>query len=120
MSALMPREIASATYAFGRNLSYASLPAEVRCQAARCLVDLLGVAAAGSGTVMARIARSVALSQFGALPGQGARTFFSGGTVSAAGAAMANSNGDTRQSTADDTRTLGGCNTCAGNARVIF
>ncbi len=90
MSAPMPTEIASATYAFGRNLSYASLPAEVRCQAARCLVDLLGVAAAGSGTVMARISRSVALSQFGALPGQGARTFFSGGTVSAAGAAMAN------------------------------
>ena len=75
--------------AFGRGLDYASIPAPVRHQAVRCLVDLLGVAAAGSTTRMAAHARAVAVSQFGALPGQGARMFFADGTASATGAAMA-------------------------------
>lgn len=77
--------------AFGRGLDYASIPAPVRHQAVRCLVDLLGVAAAGSTTRMAAHARAVAVSQFGALPGQGARMFFADGTASATGAAMAHS-----------------------------
>lgn len=76
---------------WARKLDAASLPGAVRHQALRCLVDLLGVAAAGSTTAMAGHARALARSQFGAgSGGRGARLFFNGQRVSAAGAAMAN------------------------------
>lgn len=77
--------------AFARSVDYDALPPAVRHQASRCLVDLLGVAAAGHGTAMAGHARALARSQFGAGPDHGAaRLFFHGGAVSASGSAMAN------------------------------
>lgn len=63
-------------------------PADVVRQAKRCLLDLIGVAAAGSQLEVSRITRSVALAQFGGAQG---RFFFDGRQASAAGAALANS-----------------------------
>lgn len=83
-------ELAAGTVNFCRSLSYAAIPEAVRHQALRCLLDLIGVAAAGSTTSMAAHARTVACSQYGALPGQGARMLFADGQASASGAAMAN------------------------------
>lgn len=82
-------ELASNTVRFCQALHYAAIPETVRHQALRCLVDLVGVAAAGSTTRMAAHARSVACSQYGALAGQGARMLFADGQASASGAAMA-------------------------------
>ena len=63
-------------------------PADVVRQAKRCLLDLIGVAAAGSQLEVSRITRSVALTQFGGAQG---RFLFDGRQASAAGAALANS-----------------------------
>ena len=62
-------------------------PTEVVDQAKRCLLDLIGVAAAGSRLEASRIIRSVAASQFG---GTGGFFLFDGRSASAAGAALAN------------------------------
>ena len=51
-------------------------PADVVHQAKRCLLDLIGVAAAGSQLPASRIIRSVAHSQFG---GSGGYFLFDGG-----------------------------------------
>ena len=56
-------------------------------QAKRCLLDLIGVAAAGSQLPSSRIIRSVAASQFG---GTGGYFLFDGRSASATGAALAN------------------------------
>jgi 2-methylcitrate dehydratase PrpD len=70
------------------NGSYKDLPAEVVAQGKRCLLDLLGVAAAGSVTAQASIVRAhVAMDE--ASP-DGARILFDGRRVSLPGAAWAN------------------------------
>ena len=48
---------------FVREIAFADLPSEVVLQATRCLLDLIGVAAAGSQTRASAIARSYAASQ---------------------------------------------------------
>lgn len=74
---------------FIHDLTYADLPDEVVEQARRCLLDLLGVAAAGSTTRMSRITRDHAAHH---LRGEtrAARLLFDGRSVSPAGAALAN------------------------------
>lgn len=62
-------------------------PEDVVHHARRCLLDLIGVAAAGSHMQVSGIARSVAAAQFG---GDAAGFLFSDGAASAAGAAFVN------------------------------
>ena len=69
------------------SFSLADAPPEVVHQAKRCLLDLVGVAAAGRRTDASRIAHAVARSQFGGGDGM---LLFDGATASAAGAAFAN------------------------------
>jgi 2-methylcitrate dehydratase PrpD len=73
---------------FVRNLAFDALPADVVAQAQRCLLDLIGVAAAGGATQAATIARAYAASQ---LLGRdcNARMLFDGRRVGLAGAAFA-------------------------------
>lgn len=73
---------------FIHKLSLADLPHEVVAQARRCLLDLVGVAAAGSQTRLAGIANDFAAAQLGS-SAQGARMLFDGRRVSVAGAAFA-------------------------------
>ena len=49
--------------AFVRGLAFADLPADVVAQARRCLLDLIGVAAAGSRTGAAQIVNNYAATQ---------------------------------------------------------
>ncbi|SEG30369.1 MmgE/PrpD family protein [Bosea lathyri] len=74
--------------AFIHDLRFADLPAEVVHQARRCLLDLIGVAAAGRRTELSRIVHGFAVRQMGASEG-GARLLFDGRRASAAGAAFA-------------------------------
>jgi len=73
-------------HAFVTNTRWDDLPDAVRHQAKRCLLDLIGVAAAGTTTELSRIIRNHAVTQFG---GQGARLLFDGRRTSPAGAALA-------------------------------
>lgn len=68
------------------------LPAKAAHQARRCLLDLIGVAAAGSTTDLSAIIRRHAATQFGAGDGKAASLIFdpNGRGASAAGAALAN------------------------------
>jgi 2-methylcitrate dehydratase PrpD len=50
--------------AFVQDVALESLPAEVIAQAKRCVLDLLGVALAGSGTDMAQASTRLAFTQF--------------------------------------------------------
>lgn len=77
------------TLDFLHGLTFYDLPTEVKHQAWRCLLDLCGVAAAGSGTALSKIIRDHAASQFGAGSGSAARLIFDGRSVSPAGAALA-------------------------------
>lgn len=80
----------SVPVAFIHELRYADLPAAVVAQAKRCILDLAGVAAAGSTTALSRIVCDHAARHFGAgAGGQGARLLFDGRRVSAPGAAFA-------------------------------
>jgi 2-methylcitrate dehydratase PrpD len=72
---------------FVRGLAFDALPAEVLEQAHRCLLDLIGVAAAGSRTAASRIARDYAVAQLGGTPS--ARMLFDGRRAGLAGAAFA-------------------------------
>jgi 2-methylcitrate dehydratase PrpD len=74
--------------AFIHDLRFADLPAEVVHAARRCLLDLIGVAAAGRQTELSRIVHGFAVRQMGASEG-GARLLFDGRSASAAGAAFA-------------------------------
>ncbi|MEJ7668126.1 MAG: MmgE/PrpD family protein [Casimicrobiaceae bacterium] len=74
--------------AFARELTFADLPDDVVAQAQRCLLDLIGVAAAGRKTPAAAIVNAYAASQLCARDG-GARILFDGGRASMAGAAFA-------------------------------
>jgi len=70
------------------DLAFDDLPREVVDQGKRCLLDLLGVAAAGIQTDLSRIARKFAFSQMGA-GGRRARMLFDGRPASPTGAAFA-------------------------------
>lgn len=84
---------------FLHGLTFEEVPAEVKHQTWRCLLDLCGVAAAGSGTELSRIIRNHAACHFGAGDvgtdhsgtgnGPVALMLFDGRRVSPAGAALA-------------------------------
>jgi 2-methylcitrate dehydratase PrpD len=87
----MPDDGAAVSYtdaaAFVQELSFDALPRDVVEQAKRCLLDLIGVAAAGSRTEASRIANAYAASQLGGNPS--ARLLFDGRRAGLAGAAFA-------------------------------
>jgi len=74
---------------FVHNLTAGDLPPAVVETARRSLLDLLGVAAAGSTTPLSRIVREHAVRWCAAGPGGGARLLFDGRLVSPVGAALA-------------------------------
>ena len=74
--------------AFVRDLAFADLPDDVVRQAARCLLDLIGVAAAGSTTRAAAIANAYAATQLSSRDRE-ARMLFDGRRAGVAGAAFA-------------------------------
>jgi len=74
--------------AFIRELTFADLPDDVVAQAQRCLLDLIGVAAAGSRTPAAAIVTAYAVTQLRARDSE-ARILFDGRRASMAGAAFA-------------------------------
>jgi 2-methylcitrate dehydratase PrpD len=76
-----------AAFSFIRDFRLADAPVEAVDQAKSCLLDLIGVAAAGSQLAASGIIRSVARSQFG---GSDGFLLFDGRGVSPAGAALAN------------------------------
>ena len=89
------REVATRSVASGgdipgfvRALRYADLPQDVVAQARRCLLDLIGVAAAGSRTPVARLASAYAVDQL-AGRARTARILFDGRGAGLAGAAFA-------------------------------
>lgn len=73
---------------FVRALQFDAIPLDVVAQAQRCLLDLVGVAAAGSRTPAAAIVNDYAASQMGSVDG-GARLLLDGRRASVAGAAFA-------------------------------
>ena len=75
---------------FVTRTEWSDLSHEARHEAKRCLLDLIGVAAAGTTTELSRIIRDHAAAMFGTGQSGGARLFFDGRLVSPAGAAMAN------------------------------
>lgn len=75
---------------FARDLTFDDLPDDVVHHAIRCVKDLIGVAASGTGTELSRIIRNHAAENFAAGPSRSARLLFDGRTVSPAGAALAN------------------------------
>lgn len=76
-------------YEFLYETSYEDLPADVVAFSRRCLLDLIGVLAAGSQTPLSRIIRDHVAQQFGS-NGDGAHVLLDGRKVSPAGAALAN------------------------------
>ncbi len=72
---------------FARDLTFDDLPDDVVHHAIRCVKDLIGVAASGTGTELSRIIRNHAAENFAAGPSRSARLLFDGRTVSPAGAA---------------------------------
>jgi 2-methylcitrate dehydratase PrpD len=72
--------------AFVQGLAFADLPPDVVAQARRCLLDLIGVAAAGSRTRAAQILNNYAATQLRSSETE-ARMLFSGRRAGAAGAA---------------------------------
>jgi len=73
---------------FIHELAWADLPADVVLQARRCLLDLVGVAAAGSRTRSAQLATGYAVEQLGGST-RSARILFDGRRAGLAGAAFA-------------------------------
>jgi len=73
---------------FARGISYDDLPADVVAQAQRCLLDLIGVAAAGSRTPAAAIVNAYASTQLCGVD-RAARILFDGRRAGLAGAAFA-------------------------------
>jgi 2-methylcitrate dehydratase PrpD len=83
-------ELSDTLPAFAQELAFADLPPEVVAHAQRCLLDLIGVAAAGSRTASAAITGAFAAGQFGAPAGEAnARMLFDARRASPAGAAFA-------------------------------
>jgi 2-methylcitrate dehydratase PrpD len=88
-AAATPRSTAFPDVAsFVRGIAFADLPAEAVQQAARCLLDLVGVAAAGTRTRASGIARLYAASQLCGRD-ESARILFDGRRSGIAGAAFA-------------------------------
>ena len=75
-------------YQFITQTRWSDLPADVQHMTKRCLLDLIGVGAAGATTPLSRIIRGHAAAQFGA-GATAARMLFDGRAVSPAGAALA-------------------------------
>jgi 2-methylcitrate dehydratase PrpD len=75
--------------AFIHGTSYQDLPTDVVHQARRCLLDLIGVAAAGTGTALSLALREYAHRESGGAA-QPSELLFDGRPVSAAHAALAN------------------------------
>lgn len=73
---------------FARGTSYEDLPADVVAQAQRCLLDLIGVAAAGSRTPVSAIVNAYASTQLCGAD-RSARILFDGRRAGLAGAALA-------------------------------
>lgn len=73
---------------FIHQISFDQAPAEVQDAARLALLDLLGVAAAGTSTPLSKIIREHAVMCFGS-QGQGSRILFDGRRCSAPGAALA-------------------------------
>jgi 2-methylcitrate dehydratase PrpD len=82
------RSLAGDVVRFVRTLSFDGLPNDVVEQARRCLLDLIGVAAAGARMPSARIANAYAATQMASRDAQ-ARLLFDGRRASRAGAAFA-------------------------------
>ena len=80
--------IATDVPAFVQGLAFDDLPADVVAQAQRCLIDLIGVAAAGSRTGAAQIVNNYAATQLRSSETE-ARMLFGGQRTSPAGAAFA-------------------------------
>src|SRR5262245_61794353 len=70
-------------------LKFEDLPDDVVKQARRCLLDLIGTAAAGYTTDTSRIIRNHAIRFFAAGDGNGARILLDGRRAGVPGAAMA-------------------------------
>jgi 2-methylcitrate dehydratase PrpD len=88
-AAVTPRSTAFPEVAsFIRETAFADLPPDVVMQATRCLLDLIGVAAAGARTRASEIARSYAASQLRGRD-EAARILFDGRRSGIAGAAFA-------------------------------
>jgi len=81
--------VAGDVAAFIHDLRFDDLPDAVRERACSLLLDLIGVAAAGTTTELSRIIRGFAAAQMAAGDGRGARLLFDGRRVSPAGAALA-------------------------------
>ncbi len=80
----------SALFSFGRDTSYAGLPAPVRRMAKRCILDLAGTGIAGLTTELSTIICNHAVRGFGAGEGApSARLLFDGRRASPMGAALA-------------------------------
>jgi len=77
------------TAGFIHELTYRQLPPSVVGQARRCLLDLIGVAAAGLATDLSGIARRYAVRGMASGEGKGSRILFDGRRASAQGAAFA-------------------------------
>ena len=75
---------------FARGLAFADLPDDVVAQAKRCVLDLIGVAAAGARTPVAAIVSAYAYTQLGGRD-RDARILFDGRRAGLAGAAFAGS-----------------------------
>ena len=75
-------------YEFIMQTKWGDLPDDVQAMTGRCLLDLIGVGAAGATTPLSQMIRDHAASQFGA-GGASARMLFDGRPVSPAGAALA-------------------------------
>lgn len=75
---------------FIHDVQFADLPPEVAAMARTCILDLVGVACAGSSTTMSRIARDFAARHLAAGQGTGAaRLMLDGRATSVAGVAFA-------------------------------
>lgn len=79
--------MSTSVFDFCKNLTWEAIPKDVQHQSKRCLLDLIGVAAAGRTTPTADLINSHAAMMFG---GGKSALFFDGRLVSPAGAAMAN------------------------------
>lgn len=99
--------------AFVRELAFDQLPIDVVAQAQRCLLDLIGTAAAGSRTPAAGIANAYASTQLCSLD-SGARLLFDGRRAGVAGAAFAGA------STIDAFDAHDGHALCKGHAGVAL
>ena len=84
-----PSALPEATIDFVLGTSAADIPDSVMAFARRCLLDLLGVAAAGRSTELSTIIGDHAARHFGAGTGPAVPMLFDGRTVSPAGAALA-------------------------------